>query len=42
MLRSHKMPHKEALLKPSPDPLILFGTRDGELHSDGTERHRAP
>lgn len=36
------MPHQEALLKPSPDPLILFGNRDGELHPDGTERNRAP
>lgn len=34
--------HKEALLKPSPDPLILFGNRDRELHTDGTERNGAP
>lgn len=30
------------LLKPSSDPLILFWTRDGELHSDRTETNRAP
>lgn len=42
MLRSRKMRHKEGLLKPSPDPPILFGTRARELHSDGTTRNWAP